>query len=342
MKIIVAGFSKLIVLLLFCCLAGPVHAKALKVGVYQNYPLSHVDETGRVKGFFIDILEYAARENGWEIEYVPEPWSVCLENLKEGRIDLLGVIAYSETRSDFIDYSYESLLTEWGQIYTFPGAKVDTILDLHHKKVAVLQEDMHFHNLRNRLDQFGLKSRFVEAFEYKDVLRLVESGRCEAGLVSQFYGIQHDRQFDVVKTAIVLSPQKLYWAVPKGRNQYVIDHLDSVLRKIKAKEDSVYQQSLDKWFGIHTQPTYSPWMAWALAGISVLMLLFSATAILFRQQLRQKTRALVTKTESLVREIDSRKEMEFNLRRSEKKFFNLFNTSPIWMMVATVEEGPHH
>ena len=116
MKIVATGFSKLIVLLLFCCLAGPVHATALKVGVYQNYPLTHVDEAGHVKGFFIDILEYAARENDWEIEYVPEPWSVCLENLKEGRIDLLGVIAYSETRSAFIDYSYESLLTEWGQI----------------------------------------------------------------------------------------------------------------------------------------------------------------------------------------------------------------------------------
>jgi PAS domain S-box-containing protein len=339
MRTIRIRLCKLVAVLMFCSVAGTAHATVLKVGVYQNFPLTHVDENGRAKGFFIDILEYTARENDWTIEYVPAPWSVCLENLKKGRIDLLGVIAYSEERAAHIDFSYESLLTEWGQIYTQPGAKVDTILDLHEKKVAVLQEDMHFHNLKARLDQFGLKSRFVEAFEYKDVLRLVESGRCAAGLVSQFYGIQHDRKFDVVKTTIVLSPQKLYWAVPKGRNRYVLDHLDSVLRKIKAQDGSIYQQSLDKWFGIPTQTAYSPWMAGALVGISVLLLLFTAIAILFRHQLNLKTRALVTKTESLAREIDSRKEVEFNLRRSEEKFFNLFNTSPIWMMVATVKEG---
>jgi ABC-type amino acid transport substrate-binding protein len=95
--------------------------------------------------------------------------------------------------------------------------------------------------LRELVDQFGIQCRFVEAFEYEDVLELVERGRCEAGLVNKIYGLQHERDYDIIKSSIILSPKKLYWAAPKGKNQEHLHSLDSYLRTLKNNQQSIIE-----------------------------------------------------------------------------------------------------
>ena len=132
----------------------------------------------------------------------------CLANLEKGNIDLLGVIAYSKTRGGIFDYTYESVITNWGQLYLNKKSTIESIIDLKGKKVAVLQSDSHFHHLRRLVDQSGIQCRFIEAFEYEDVLELVEMGRCEAGLVSQIYRLPPERVYDIIKSPILLDPGK--------------------------------------------------------------------------------------------------------------------------------------
>ena len=110
----------LLISLFFVQLIAPSVAGSsnlVKVGVYQNAPLTFVEENGNIKGFFIDILEHIAGKKGWEIEYVPGSFSECLSNLENGKIDLLGVIDYSKSRGRNFDFSIESVITNWGQIY---------------------------------------------------------------------------------------------------------------------------------------------------------------------------------------------------------------------------------
>ena len=152
--------------------------RTVNVGVYQKKPLTFIEPNGRVRGFFIDVLENIAKKEDWNIHYTPGTWSQCLTNLKNGKIDLLGVIAFSKERSKYIDYTYENFITEWGQIYIGKGKEIESILDLKDKKIAVLQDDMHFLALKNVTRQLGVECEFIEAFDYQDVLGIVESGKC--------------------------------------------------------------------------------------------------------------------------------------------------------------------
>ena len=77
--------------------------KKIKVGIYQNEPKVFLDSTGKAQGFFIDILEYIASKEGWQIEYVPATWESNLIKLKQGEIDLLLDVAYSEKRAEYCD-----------------------------------------------------------------------------------------------------------------------------------------------------------------------------------------------------------------------------------------------
>jgi signal transduction histidine kinase len=297
----------------------------IKVGVYQNKPLSFIENTGQVKGLFIDTIEYVAEKEDWTIEYIPDTWTQCLNDLEVGDIDLLGVIAFTHERNKLFDFNFESVLTNWGQIYTNSESGIESITDLKARKIAVLQNDVYFKNLRELVKQFGIKCRFIEAFEYEDVLMLVELGICDAGLVSQFYGQQHQRDYDIQKSSIILSPQKLYFAAPKGKNRNILAAIDSHLRKLKTDELSIYHQSLNKWLGHESESLFGRWVLWLLMGTAGLFALFFAISVAFRMEIKSRTRELFTKNEELRAEIEHRKqaekqrlELEAQLQRAQK------------------------
>ncbi len=301
-------------------LSAPVGANdTIKVGVYQNRPLTFIEPDGSIKGFFIDILEHIATKEGWKIEYVPDSWSECLNKIKKGETDLLGVIAYSVERNKHIDFTYESVLTEWGQVYTSNDSGIESILDLRDKKIAVLQADMHFLSLKTVMNQFGIQCRYIEAFEYEDVLMLTELGICDAGLVSQFYGAQYERHYDITKSAIILSPQKLYWAAPKDRNSQMLLTLDFHLRRLKKDEQSYYYQVLNKWFGVDTDSPYTFWIKWFGIGAAALLLLFVGASLILSSRVKVRTRELSAKTEALEGEIEQRKHAEREREQLETK-----------------------
>ena len=299
--------------------------QSIRVGVYQNVPLTFIEPGGAVKGFFIDILEHIAAKEDWDIEYVPASWSVCLENLKNEKIDLLGVIAFSSQRAETYAYTYENVLTEYGQIYIAKKTSVESILDLKDKKVAVMKDDMHFLYLKRLLHQFGIQSRFVETFEYEDVLGLVASGQCEAGLVSHFYGLQVERQFPIYKSSVIVSPQKLYWATPKGKNEHLLDRLDYHLRNLKNNDNSIYYKRLSKWIGFDAKSVINRWVVWIGLGLMGLILISIFVSFAFRAQVKAQTHELSAKNKELSEEIEQRKQaekeravLESKLRRAQK------------------------
>jgi len=293
---------------------------AIRVGAYQNSPLSSINRQGRVEGFFIDILANIAAQEKWDIEYVFDSFTGCLASLEKGEIDLLGVIAYSEKREEIFDYTYENVYTNWGRVYISRRSGIDSLIDLENCKIAVLQNDIHFHYLRELLSQFGIRCRFIEAFEYEDVLGLIETGRCAAGLVNQLYGQRHADDYEITSSPIILSPQKQYWAAPKGKNKQLLYQLDRHLKELKADENSIYYQSLNRWFNLGKPSVFGRWFKWVgLVGLAILVLSLTIMLV-FRHQVKSKTRALFDKNEELTAEIEQRRQTEQALRGSEEKY----------------------
>jgi len=289
----------------------------IRVGVYQNAPLTIIEDDGSVRGFFIDVLEHIAQKEGWEIEYVPDSWSQCLKNLEDGKIDLLGAIADSEKKNNIFEYTYEAVLSEWAQVYTHNEKGIDSIVDLQGKKVAVLQGDSHYANLKNLVNQFGINVRFIEAFEYEDVLGIVEVGKCQAGVVSHFFGMNNENDYTIYKNPIIFSPQKLYFAVPKGKHRILLFALDRHLRQLKGDKKSVYYQLINSWLQARTSRFFPGWVWWAIAAAGGLFVLILVTSVVLRFQVSAKTEELSEKNRTLIAEIDQRKQAEMALQRTQ-------------------------
>jgi ABC-type amino acid transport substrate-binding protein len=68
---------------------GPLFASdtTVKVGIYENKPKVFVDSAGEPQGFFVDILNYIASQEGWQLDYVASTWDKNLEKLEKAEIE---------------------------------------------------------------------------------------------------------------------------------------------------------------------------------------------------------------------------------------------------------------
>ncbi|MBW1695156.1 MAG: PAS domain S-box protein, partial [Deltaproteobacteria bacterium] len=152
---------------------------------------------------------------------------------------------------------------------------------------------------------------------------IVESGKCDAGLVSHFYGIQNEGDYEIQKSPIIITPQKLYYAASKDKNSdllYALDMqlrpLDMQLRQLKNDEHSIYYQSINKWFGLRTKPVLPKWFKWIIACVVALLFLFMIISLLSRAQVKLKTKELTD-------EIEQRVHAEKALIKNKEKYRDL-------------------
>ncbi len=286
----------------------------LKVGVYDNKPLVFTDSDGEVKGFLIDILEHIGSKEGWDITYVPGTWTECLERLEKGEIDLLVGIEYSRERNRIYDFTYEKMTSNWGVVYTNKDFDINQIVSLDHKKIAVLHDDVHYDVLRQLAIQYGLKCRFIEAYEYDAILELVDRKRVDAGVVNRLFGLEFERQYNVNRSSVIFSPTEVHFAVPKKKHRKLIETIDNYVMNLKSDKRSIYHQSLDKWTPADAKWELPKWLIGILAVGGGLLLLFFTTGLILRAQVKAKTAELSVANKELRGEIVERKRVEEALR----------------------------
>jgi PAS domain S-box-containing protein len=292
----------------------------LRVGLYENNPKIFTDKNGDAAGFWPEIIEYIASEEGWEIEYVPGTWAECLNRLANNEIDIMPDVAYTEERAALYDFSNETVYVSWSRVYTRGGTDIESILDLEGKKVAVMQGSVNYEGpdgIKILVSEFDVNCTFIEADSYPRVFELVGSGEANAGVTSKDFGYKHEAEFNVVETAIIFQPSSLYFAFPQDSSltPYLIERIDSRVKEFKADENSVYYQALATWFGIEPaeKPVIPAWLRWALIGIGGLAVLLGGGYLILSSQVRARTKGLRE-------EISQRKKAEKALRKSEKQY----------------------
>ncbi len=221
----------------------------VRVGIYDNKPKIYRDDDGQVKGFFADILNYTAAQEGWKIDYIDGTWDEGLERLKNNEIDIMVDVALSEERQQVYDFNNETALFAWGVIYTRPGVKIEKINDLEGKNIAVMKSGILFTGpwgIENLLNSFQIKSNYTDVKVYGDVFKLLDQGEADAGVVNTFYGFANQKDYKVVRTNIVFNPSELRFALTKNApaNPYLIEKLDANLQKQKADNNSAYQKNM--------------------------------------------------------------------------------------------------
>lgn len=116
----------------------------VRIGYYQSHLFQEGDgETAMRSGYGYEYIQKVASYTGWRYEYVPGDWDELFQKLKDGEIDLMAGIAWSEERSAQIGYPDYEMLKETFYIYkdsddttmrsgdipSFSGKRIGTVED---------------------------------------------------------------------------------------------------------------------------------------------------------------------------------------------------------------------
>ncbi len=236
--------------------AGNCPAAPIRVGVYQNSPKVYIDDAGTVRGIFPELLDYIARQEGWELEYIPGSWAESLERLEGNEIDIMVDVAVSPERRQIYDFPEETVLANWGTVYANPDVPVDSLLDLQGRTVAVMEGSIHTAGpggIRELVERFGVKCTFVGVDSYQKVFELLDRKEADAGVVNRLFGTVSEKDYRIRKTAIIFNPRRLTFAFPKdsARGRQLAARIDHHLRELKETSGSFYYRVMDVYlFGI--------------------------------------------------------------------------------------------
>jgi|GEM_PF-1718882 len=266
--------------------------QVIKVGVWKNPPVVLQMENGEWNGIAIEVLQAIADQEGWQLKFIPGTFAEQLKNLKNHKIDLLTAIAYTAKRSKLYTFTRYSLISNWGLIYARADSRIDSLLDLENKKVSVMRNNIHDKAFRKLIDKFGINSKLIEVDNFSDVMKSVQTGEADAGVINRLFGAVNAEKYHLVETGIIFNPINLHYAAPLGSHTAILKTIDRYLNAFKADKNSIYYASMRHWMGLPTAkqlPSWLPWLATSLLGAVLLMI---GMNLWLRRQVARRTQEL--------------------------------------------------
>ncbi len=298
----------------------------IRVAVYENHPLVFTSEDGQIEGLYIDILNEIAQKEGWTLIYVGGTFTECLDLLAQGWVELMVAIAYTDERAERFNYNQQAVLTNWGRIYIREKSPITTILDLKDKKIAYVEKDIYYEDLRDKLAKFDIPTDFVVVDDYDGVFRLIDSGEVDAGIVARFYGRIHESRFDLVPSGIIFKPIELRFASRKESNATLLKMIDRHLEQMKSDPQSAYYKAINRWLNItpniidQGKENQSKIFQTALFSFALLCLVALIIILSSRRKIRAKMMTLFERDKELESEISFRRKAEQETYRNQMRY----------------------
>jgi ABC-type amino acid transport substrate-binding protein len=304
----------LAILFLVAALITPAAAtRDVKVALTDLKPTLYTDDQGKPAGFFVDLINDIAAREDWNIVWVRGSLSESWAHLLSGEIDLLPGVASTPDRENLIDFSHESALSVWSQVYARPGSGINTILDLDGKRIAITRGALSGIAFRDYAQKFGINATYIEKDTPAEIFSATASGESDALVVYNTAGQADAVTYGLAATPVMFNPTQFGFAVQKGKNNDLLTAIDEYLAKGKNDPSSVYSQSLQRWFGIKTSPVIPPWLLWGLVTAALVAIIFFGMSFFLRREVRRKTAELLRQNQELQTEIACRTQAESEL-----------------------------
>ncbi len=318
--------------------------RTLKVSLSVNAPLVFTDENGEPGGFLVDILNYIAEEESWNLQFVPGTWKECLDRLANGEIDIVMSISRSEEREVIFDFTEEAVINNWGQLLQYSDFNIENIIELQNNSIAIVKGNIHSIKFIELLNEFDVHCDIVEVDDYDILFNLINKGEVTAGISNRLNILKYmDEYANVKKTSIIFNPINLYFATTKSKNADIRAAIDRHIKELKADPNSIFYEALDRWLetNLIERVVFPEWLKWVIIAISFLVLLLGGTSILLKREVTKRTAVIYIQTKEL-EFAHNKLERKFidktaEFLESEEKYRTLFHLSPNAMMLSKAD-----
>ena len=209
--------------------AETASAKVVRVGSFED-TFNYVNEKGARKGYGYELLETLSGYTGWQFEYVTCDWSDCFEKLKNGEIDIIGGISYTEDRTQEMLFSDEPMGVEKYYLYadlSRADISASDFKTLNGKKIGVLMGTEPEVMLAEWEEKYGLKTEHVNISNNEDVKQKLANHEidCFVSLEESFWAERG------ISTITRVGESGIYYAINKNRPD-LKEELDNAMRAL--------------------------------------------------------------------------------------------------------------
>ena len=209
--------------------AETASAKVVRVGSFED-TFNYVNEKGARKDYGYELLETLSGYAGWQFEYVTCDWSDCFEKLKNGEIDIIGGISYTEDRTQEMLFSDEPMGVEKYYLYadlSRADISASDFKTLNGKKIGVLMGTEPEVMLAEWEEKYGLKTEHVNISNNEDVKQKLANHEidCFVSLEESFWAERG------ISTITRVGESGIYYAINKNRPD-IKEELDDAMRAL--------------------------------------------------------------------------------------------------------------
>ena len=217
-------------------------AKIVRVGSFED-TFNYVNEKGVRKGYGYELLQTLSGYTGWQFEYVTCDWSDCFEKLKNGEIDIMGDISYTEDRAEEMLFSDEPMGEEKYYLYadfSRTDISASNFKTLNGKKIGVLMGTEPEEMLTEWEEKHGIKTEHVNISDNEDVKQKLANHEidCFVSLEEAFWAELG------ISTMTRVGESSIYYAINKDRPD-LKEELDNAMRALD-EADPFYTADLYK------------------------------------------------------------------------------------------------
>ena len=203
--------------------------KVVRVGSFED-TFNYVNEKGARKGYGYELLQTLSGYTGWQFEYVTCDWSNCFEKLKNGEIDIMGGISYTEDRTEEMLFSDEPMGEEKYYLYadlSRTDISASDFKTLNGKKIGVLMGTEPEVMLTEWEEKYDLKTQHVNISNNEDVKRKLANHEidCFVSLEESFWAERG------ISTITRVGESGIYYAINKNRSD-LKEELDDAMRAL--------------------------------------------------------------------------------------------------------------
>ena len=235
-------------------------AKVVRVGSFED-TFNYVNEKGVRKGYGYELLQTLSGYTGWQLEYVTCDWSDCFEKLKNGEIDIMGDISYTEDRAEEMLFSDEPMGEEKYYLYADLSRDDITASDfktLNGKKIGVLMGTEPEVMLTEWEEKYDLEAQHVNISNNEDVKQKLANHEidCFVSLEESFWAELG------ISTITRVGKSGIYYAINKDRAD-IKEELDNAMRTLEDADPFYTADLYKRYFSLDYTPILTgEEMAW--------------------------------------------------------------------------------
>lgn len=222
---------------------GEKPARTVRVGWYES-PFNSTDKNGRRSGYVYEYQLKIASYAGWDFTYINGSWPELLQMLKDGKIDLMSDVSYTEERANEMLFSDLPMGAEEYCIFISPKNNEITAEDyssFNGKRIGVNKGSVQVDFYNQWAKQHNVNAELIELTTTEvDSLKLLSSGELDAYITLNAFG-DSNKLVPVCK----IGASDFYFVVNKS-NPGLLDELNTAMSHIQSENPYYNQRMFEK------------------------------------------------------------------------------------------------